>query len=62
MCSPHICADTEGQPQGNVLAAAGIVVTETNTPDRPPSLADVSDRAPAAPAMSATMKDHLSGA
>jgi len=32
-----------------------------NTPDSPPTFADVSESAPAAAAMSATMNDHLSG-
>jgi hypothetical protein len=40
---------------------AGTVVTEMNTPDRPPAFAEVRESAPAAAAMSATMKDHLSG-
>ena len=41
--------------------AAGTVVTEMKTPERPPTFAEVSDRTPAAAAMMATMKDHLSG-
>ena len=44
-----------------ILPAAGTVVTEMKTPVRPPALAEVSDKAPAAPAMTATMNDHLSG-
>jgi hypothetical protein len=32
-----------------------------NTPESPPTLADVRDSTPAAAAMSATMKEHLSG-
>ena len=44
-----------------MLPAAGTVVTEMNTPDRPPIFADVSDSTPAAAAITATMNDHLSG-
>ena len=44
-----------------MLPAAGTVVTEKNTPDNPPTLAEVNDRTPAAAAMTATTKDHLSG-
>jgi hypothetical protein len=44
-----------------MLPAAGTVVTEMNTPVRPPDLAEVSDSTPAAPAITATMNDHLSG-
>ena len=40
---------------------AGTVVTEMKTPESPPTFADVRDSTPAAAAMSATMKDHLSG-
>ena len=40
---------------------AGMVVTEMNTPTRPPDLADVSASTPAAPAMTATMSDHAFG-
>ena len=43
------------------LPAAGTVVTEMKTPASPPTRADVSDSTPAAPAMTATMNDHLSG-
>ena len=43
------------------LPAAGTVVTEMNTPDSPPTLALVRESTPAAAAMRATMKDHLSG-
>lgn len=34
---------------------------EMNTPAKPPDRAEVSDPTPAAPAMTATMNDHLSG-
>ena len=44
-----------------MLPAAGTVVTEMKTPDSPPTLAEVRDRTPAAAAIRATMKDHLSG-
>ena len=44
-----------------MLPAAGTVVTEMKTPAKPPDRAEVSDRTPAVPAMTATMKDHLSG-
>src|SRR4051794_10962543 len=43
------------------LPAAGMVVTEMKTPDSPPVLAEVRESTPAAPAMTATMNDHLSG-
>ena len=41
--------------------AAGTVVTEMNTPDRPPTLLAISDSTPAAAAITATITDHLSG-
>ena len=44
-----------------MLPAAGTVVTEMNTPDRPPVRADVSDSTPAAAAMTATTSVHRSG-
>ena len=44
-----------------MLPAAGTVVTEMKTPERPPTRAEVSDSTPAAAAMIATMNDHLSG-
>ena len=44
-----------------MFPAAGTVVTEMNTPDRPPTFAEVSESTPAAAAMRATMNDHLSG-
>jgi hypothetical protein len=44
-----------------MLPAAGTVVTEMKTPVSPPAFVDVSDRAPAVAAMTATMNDHLSG-
>jgi len=37
------------------------VVTEMNTPESPPTFAEVSDRTPAAAAIRETMNDHLSG-
>ncbi len=40
---------------------AGTVVTEMKTPESPQTFAEVRDRTPAAAAMTATMKDHLSG-
>ena len=43
------------------LPAAGTVVTEMKTPGQAADLAEVSDRTPAAAAMTATMNDHLSG-
>ena len=44
-----------------MLAAAGIVVTEMNTPTRPLARWEVSARTPAAAAMTATMNDHTFG-
>src|ERR1044072_8694945 len=44
-----------------MLAAAGIVVTEISTPTSAPDLAEVSERTPAAPAKTATMKENSSG-
>ena len=43
------------------MPAAGMVVTEMKTPDRPPVLAEVRESTPAAPAINATMNDHLFG-
>ena len=43
------------------LAAAGMVVTEMNTPESPPIREEVSDRTPAAAAITATTNDHRSG-
>ena len=54
------CQSPNAKPNPT-LPAAGTVVTEMNTPDRPPSFDDVSDSIPAAPAITATMNDHLSG-
>ena len=51
---------TEGQPRAT-LPAAGTVVTEMNTPVKPPARDEVSASTPATPAMSATISDHLSG-
>ena len=44
-----------------MLAAAGIVVTETRTPTSAPDLAEVSDSTPAMPAKKATMNENASG-
>jgi hypothetical protein len=41
--------------------AAGIVVTEMNTPTRAADLADVSDSMPAAPATRAVMSENQPG-
>ncbi len=58
---PQISWGTPNATPRAMLPAAGTVVTEMNTPERPPTLAEVSDRTPAAAAMIATMNDHLSG-
>ena len=44
-----------------MLAAAGIVVTETSTPISAPDLAEVSESIPATPAKQATMNENSSG-
>ena len=44
-----------------MLAAAGIVVTDTSTPTSAPDLALVSDSTPATPATKATKKEKKSG-
>ena len=58
---PRISSLTPKARPKATFPAAGTVVTEMNTPERPPTLADVSDNTPAAAAMTATMNDHLSG-
>ena len=54
------CETAERQPRA-MLPAAGTVVTEMKTPERPPTFAEVSESTPAAAAMIATTSDHLSG-
>ena len=44
-----------------MLPDAGIVVTEMNTPTRPPDFAEVRASTPAAPAMIAIVSDHTLG-
>ena len=44
-----------------MLPAAGTVVTEMKTPDSPPTFAEVRERTPAAPAITATTNDQRSG-
>jgi hypothetical protein len=43
------------------VPAAGTVVTEMNTPERPPTFDDVNDSTPAAAAITATIRDQTLG-
>ncbi|GAA3317288.1 hypothetical protein GCM10020219_038390 [Nonomuraea dietziae] len=57
----HLGPVAEGHRDGGRIRRAGMVVTEMKTPTRAEDLPAVTDSTPAAPASSATMKDHLSG-
>lgn len=59
-CYPHFFAGAEGDAEDDVPRCR-TVVRETRTPDSPPTLDEVMDVTLAAVAMSAMMKDHLSG-
>mgnify|MGYP003483660723 CR=1 FL=1 len=58
---PHNSAHSPNTHATAMLPDAGIVVTEMNTPTRPPDFADVSASTPAAPAMIAMMSDQALG-